>query len=158
MVDRETATQTMTRTNSRGKERTVANVVEQWLAEKTKDTPRLVDVVDIMQGAELLGIGMESMRRLEWNGAFGKMSEHRRPGRKGVLIPKKAVLAYQATNRGSTQGGGVSRTARGQQVFDAVALVAGLLLQDKEVTDKTFRDKVNTLLTKYDKYARTAIG
>ena len=134
----------------------MGNVVEQWLADKTKDTPRLVDVVTIMQAAELLGVGMEEVRRLEWGGKFGKMSEHRRPGRKGVLIPKKAVLAYQATNQSGRQGGGVGRTARGQQVFDAVALVAGLLLQDKEVTDKTFRDKVNTLLTKYDKYARVA--
>ena len=139
----------------------MSNVVEQYMAQAGVRDRKIVDVVSVRQAAQILGVKVYTARTLEWDGAFGNADDHRRQGRKGVNIPKSAVEQYKKDNpgigQGREQGTGVSRTQRGQQVVDACIVIAELILGDKEITDKVFRDKMNTMLTKYTKIAETLI-
>lgn len=135
------------------KESMMPTAVQVFLKKSGSTDGQIVDVVTIMEAAEILGIGMESVRRLEWNLAFGKPSDHRRPGRKGVLIPKRAILEYKKNNPGGSSKNRVGGGITSDDVVGACKLVASVMLGDESITDKVYRNNVNTMLTKYVKQA-----
>lgn len=139
----------------------MSTAVERFILQRTSKGVKVVDVISIREIAELLGIKVYKARTLEWDGAFGKASNHRKPGRKGVWVPKAVVLQYKQDNpniggRGN-QPRVVSKAEVGQDVIHSCEVVSELFHDSELAKDTVFIKKLDTGLARFTKQGESLV-
>lgn len=130
------------------------NVLESVLATKTVKKQRLVQWITLKDAAQILEVKIYTVRSLEWDNELG---QRKTIGRR-IYVQKSAVLAYRK-RQGATDSEThtMTRQEYGQTVQDAIAVVADIVHEDKEITDKVYLDKLNKMFDRYNTIAQALV-
>ena len=132
----------------------MSNVLESILSAKTAKRQKVTQWVTLKDAAQLLSAKMYTVRSLEWDNELG---QRRTIGRR-VYVQKSAVLAYRR-RQGATDSEthAMTRQEYGQTVLDTIAVMADIVSEDKEITDKVYLDKLDRMFNRYKVIAQTLI-
>jgi len=132
----------------------VNNVLESVLATRTVKRQKLVQWITLKDAAQILEVKIYTVRSLEWDNELG---QRKTIGRR-IYVQKSAVLAYRK-RQGATDSEThtMTRQEYGQTVQDAIAVVADIVHEDKEITDKVYLDKLNKMFDRYNTIAQALV-
>ena len=132
----------------------MSNVLESILSAKTAKRQKVTQWVTLKDAAQILGVKIYTVRSLEWDNELG---QRKTIGRR-VYVQKSAVLAYRK-RQGATDSETHTMTKQeyGQTVQDAIAVVADIVHEDKEITDKVYLSKLNKMFDRYNTIAQTLV-